>query len=57
MTKKRLNSRQVRWTQILAVYDFEIFYCSNNKNSANDSSRRFDYKKISSLKITLLSTL
>ena len=57
MMKKELNSRQARWAQILAVYDFEIFHCSNNKNSADDSSRRFDYEKISSLKITLLSTL
>ena len=57
MTKKELNLRQARWTQILAAYDFKIFYRSNNKNSANDLSRRLDYEKISSLKITLLSTL
>ena len=29
----------------------------NDKNSTNESSRRFDYKKISSLNIKLLSTL
>ena len=57
MTKKELNSKQARWAQILAAYNFEIFHRSNNKNSANDSSRRFDYEKISLLKITLLSTL
>ena len=57
MTKKELNTKQVRWTQILAAYDFEIFYRSSNKNSANDPLRRSDYEKISSLKILLLSTL
>ena len=57
MTKKELNSRQVRWAQVLATYDFEIFYHSDNKNSANNSSKRLDYERISSLKITLLSTL
>ena len=57
MTKKELNSKQARWTQILAVYDFKIFHRSNNKNSADGPSRRPDYKKISSLKIMLLSTL
>ena len=57
MTKKELNSRQARWAQIFAVYDFKIFHRSNNKNLANDPSRRLDYKKVSSLKITLLSTL
>ena len=55
--KKKLNSRQVRQTQILTAYDFKIFHRSNNKNSANDSSRRLDYERISSLKITLLLTL
>ena len=57
ITKKKLNSKQVRWAQILATYDFKIFHRSNNKNPANNPSRRSDYKKISSLKITLLSTL
>ena len=57
MTKKELNFKQVRWTQILIVYDFEIFYRSNDKNSANESSKRLDYEKISSLNIKLLSTL
>ena len=57
MTKKELNSKQARWTQIFATYDFKIFHRSNNKNSTNGPSRRFNYEKISSLKITLLSTL
>ena len=57
MTKKELNSRQARWAQIFAAYDFEIFHRSGNKNPADGPSRRFDYEKTSSLKITLLSTL
>ena len=57
MTKKKLNFKQVRWTQILTVYDFKIFHRSNAKNSANESSKRFDYEKISSLNTKLLSTL
>ena len=57
MTKKELNSRQAHWAQILAAYDFKIFHRSNNKNSANGFSRRLNYEKTSSLKITLLSTL
>ena len=57
MTKKELNSRQARWAQILAAYDFEIFHRSSNKNSADDPSRWFDYEKVLSLKITLLSRL
>ena len=57
MTKKELNLKQVRWAQILIIYNFEIFHRSNNKNSTNDFSRRLDYKKVSLLKITLLSIL
>ena len=57
MTKKKLNFKQTRWTQILIVYNFEIFHRSNDKNSANKSSRRFDYEKISSLNTKLLLML
>ena len=57
ITKKKLNLKQARWAQILATYDFKIFYRSINKISAIDSSRRFDYERILVLKITLLSTL
>ena len=32
--------------QILIIYDFEIFYRLNNKNSMNELSRRLDYKII-----------
>ena len=41
----------------LTVFDFEIFYRFNKINLTNESSKRFDYEKISSNKITLLSTL
>ena len=57
MTKKKLNFKQARWAQILIVYDFEIFHRLNNKNSTNESLKRPDYEKISSLNIKLLSTL
>ena len=36
---------------------FWNFYCSNNKNSTNNFSKRFNYKKILSLKIILWSML
>ena len=52
-----MNVKQIRWVLTLIAFDFEIFYCSNKINSTNKSSKRFDYKKISSNKIILLSTL
>ena len=57
MTKKKLNSKQTRWTQILIVYNFKIFHHSNAKNSTNEPSRRPDYEKISLLNTKLLLTL
>ena len=42
---------------MLIVYNFEIFHRSNKINSTNESSKRFDYKKISSFNIRLLLTL
>ena len=57
MMKKKLNFKQVRWAQILIVYNFEIFHYLNDKNSANESSRRFNYEKILSLNTKLLLTL
>ena len=41
----------------MTVYDFEIFHRFDKSNSTNASFRRFDYEKISSLNIKLLSTL
>ena len=57
MKQKKLNFKQVRWTLTLTVYNFEIFYRFDKINSTNESSKRFDYKKISLLNICLLSTL
>ena len=42
---------------MLTVYNFEIFYRFNKINSTNKSSKRFDYKEISTLNTKLLSTL
>ena len=55
--QKKLNFKQARWALTLTIYDFKIFYRSNKINSTNESSKRFNYKKISSLNIRLLSTL
>ena len=41
----------------LTVYNFEIFYKSRKTNSADQSSRRSNYKKTSTLNIKLLSSL
>ena len=57
MKQKKLNQRQVRWTLILTVYDFEIFYKSKKTNSADESSRRLNYEKTSTLNIKFLSSL
>ena len=57
MKQKKLNQKQVRWALTLAVYNFEIFYKSEKTNSADESSRRFDYEKASTLNIKLLSSL
>ena len=57
MKKRKLNFKQARWAQILIIYNFEIFHCSNNKNSINESFKRFDYERISSLNTKLLSML
>ena len=44
MITTSLNRRQVKWTLILVEYDFKIKYRTKNINSANNSSKRFDYK-------------
>ena len=41
----------------MTVYDFEIFYRSERSNSADDSSKRSNYEKMSFLNTKLLSTL
>ncbi len=45
MTKK-LNVRQMRWTEKLAAFDFHIEYCRGKLNSANVLSRRLDIMKL-----------
>ena len=55
--QKKLNFKQVRWALTLTIYNFEIFHRFDKINSTNESSKRFDYKKISLLNICLLSTL
>ena len=57
MKQKKLNFKQVCWTLTLTIYNFEIFHRSNKINSTNESSKRFDYEKISLLNIRLLLTL
>ena len=46
MTTTKLSFRQVRWAQELSRYNFVIDYRSDNKNFANDLSRRFDHMMI-----------
>ena len=41
----------------MTVYDFKIFYKSEKTNSADESSRRSNYEKTSTLNIKLLSSL
>ena len=55
--QKKLNFKQARWALTLTAYNFEIFHRFDKTNSTNESSKRFDYEKISSLNTRLLSTL
>ena len=57
MKQKKLNQRQVRWALTLTVYNFEIFYKSEKTNFADESSRRLNYEKTSTLNIKFLSSL
>ena len=41
----------------LIIYNFKIFHRFDKINSTNESSKRFDYEKISLLNIRLLLTL
>ena len=51
MFTTKLSLRQVRWAQKLSRYNFVIDYRFDNKNSANDLFRRFDYMTIIEKKI------
>ena len=57
MKQKKLNQKQICWTLILIVYDFEIFHKSEKINFANESSRHLDYEKTLTLNIKLLPSL
>lgn len=44
LTTKKLNRRQVRWAEELAIYNFKIVHCKGTENGAADAlSRRDDY--------------
>ncbi len=43
MTTKALTSRQARWAELLAEFDFEIEYKPGDSNPADAPSRRPDY--------------
>ncbi|KAF7116923.1 hypothetical protein CNMCM5793_005553 [Aspergillus hiratsukae] len=43
-TAKKLNSRQARWAELLAAYDFKIEYKPGHLNPADAPSRRWDYE-------------
>lgn len=45
-TTKQLNRRQVRWSEVLASYDFQIHHVRGTENGRADAlSRRIDYKE------------
>ena len=44
MTKRKLNSRQARWAEELAMFDFVLEYRTGLSNPADAPSRRPDYK-------------
>jgi hypothetical protein len=56
MTKRKLNSRQMRWAEELAVFDFVLEYRPGHSNPADGPSRRPDF--VAGIdKDTLLPTL
>jgi hypothetical protein len=43
-TTKQLNRRQVRWSELMATFNFKIAYCKGSENTKADAlSRRADY--------------
>ncbi|SLM34477.1 gag polymerase env [Lasallia pustulata] len=44
MTSPNLTSRQLKWAEKLAEYDFNVTYREGKKNPANSLSRRPDYE-------------
>ena len=55
MIMTSLNRYQIKWTLTFVEYDFKIKYHMKNINSANNSSRRFDYKSDINNEICLLT--
>ncbi len=50
MMMKKLNARQMRWTEKLVAFDFHIEYRRDKLNSANASSRRLNIMKLNDSK-------
>jgi hypothetical protein len=45
-TTKKLNRRQVRWAELIASYNFQIFYQKGSENGrTNALSRRADHRE------------
>ena len=45
MIIKKLNDKQMRWTDKLLAFDFHIKYCKNKLNPADKSSKKFNIIK------------
>ena len=45
MTKRKLNSRQMRWAEELAAFDFVLEYRTGSSNPADSPSRRPDFER------------
>ena len=45
MTKRKLNSRQMRWAEELAAFDFVLEYRTGSSNPADGPSRRPDFER------------
>lgn len=56
-TKKDLNRRQARWTEVLSQFDFEIVYRTGKSNPADGLSRRPDYMVDNGDTVSMLPTL
>jgi len=44
---KKLNQWQIYWTELLADFEFQIYYKKSNENDEADAlSRWFDHEKV-----------
>jgi hypothetical protein len=56
-TIKVLNRRQVRWAEILASYNFQIYYQKGSENGRADTlNRRADYRENSKKKGSMVNS-